>query len=250
MFKYGNGYLVGDYPKQPLSLTDTKTSRKAFLLSLIAGTMFIMIPIQASANTNPFQLDNNASPSITIEEEYENLIESTSTYDSDLSTAIDGQIIHDDALTEAIEERKSTNNMTYETAYCTPVNEDAIWHADTDDAYTETVVASVNYEYVPSSGGCLTPSAGVYYGPSGKETYYNLDMSGVVAIAYSNGITGEYWVRSDGCKMLGDYIICACNRGVHPYGSLVETSLGTGISLDTGGFAAGNPTQIDIATAW
>ena len=84
--------------------------------------MFIMIPIQASANTNPFQLGNNASSSITIEEEYENLIESASAYNPDLSTAIDGQIIHDDALTEAIEERKSTNNMTYETAYCTPVN--------------------------------------------------------------------------------------------------------------------------------
>ena len=42
----------------------------------------------------------------------------------------------------------------------------------------------------------------------------------------------------------------AANLGVHPRGSLVETSLGTGIVVDTGGFAEGNPTQLDIAVDW
>lgn len=96
----------------------------------------------------------------------------------------------------------------------------------------------------------LTKSGGVFYFGDQKETYYNLDMSTIVSIAHANGISGEYWVRDDGCKMLGDYIMLACNRNIHPYGTLVETSLGTGISLDTGGFAAGNPYQVDIATAW
>ena len=70
------------------------------------------------------------------------------------------------------------------------------------------------------------------------------------AQAQNNGIYGEYWIRSDGCKMYGDYIILACNRDVHPMGSLVETSLGTGISLDTGAFADTNPLQVDVAVNW
>lgn len=99
-------------------------------------------------------------------------------------------------------------------------------------------------------GGVLTASAGVNYGPSGKETYYNLDMSGVVDNMRNMGNNDAYWVREDGAKMLGDYVMVAANLDVHPRGSLVETSMGVGIVADTGGFAAGNPNQVDIATAW
>lgn len=100
------------------------------------------------------------------------------------------------------------------------------------------------------NGSILTKSAGVNYGPSGKETYYNLNMSGVVNIMRNMGNNDEYWVRNDGCKMLGNYIMVAANLNVHPRGSLVETSLGTGIVCDTGGFASENATQLDIATTW
>lgn len=100
------------------------------------------------------------------------------------------------------------------------------------------------------SGGKLTAAKGVNYGPSGKETYYNLPMGGVINIAQSQGIQGEYWVREDGCKMYGDYIIVAANLNTHPRGTTVETSLGTGIVLDTGGFAANDPYQVDIAVTW
>ena len=99
-------------------------------------------------------------------------------------------------------------------------------------------------------GPVLTPGRGVNYGPSGKETYYNLDMSGVVNIMRGMGNTDEYWVREDGCKMLGDYIMVAANLNIHPRGSIVETSLGEAIVCDTGGFASRNPTQIDIAVTW
>ena len=96
----------------------------------------------------------------------------------------------------------------------------------------------------------LTKSGGVFDGPSGKETYYNLDMSGVIAIMRSMGNTDEYWIREDGCKMLGDYIMCAANLSVRPRGSLVESSLGTCIVCDTGGFAYNDPYQLDIAVNW
>ena len=82
------------------------------------------------------------------------------------------------------------------------------------------------------------------------ETFYNLPMGNVVRTAISKGIVSDYWERKDGCKMYGKYIICAANYNVHPYGSLVETSRGLGITLDTGDFAKSNPGQIDIATNW
>lgn len=112
---------------------------------------------------------------------------------------------------------------------------------------TQTETSAVNTSW---NGSVLSASAGVNYGPSGKETYYNLDMSGVVSIMRGMGNTDAYWVRSDGVKMLGDYVMVAANLSVHPRGSLVETSLGTGIVCDTGGFAAVNANQLDIATSW
>ena len=99
-------------------------------------------------------------------------------------------------------------------------------------------------------GPVLNSFNGTVTGPSGKETYYNLDMSGVIDIMRSMVNTDEYWVREDGVKMLGDYIMCAANLDVHPRGSLVESSLGTCIVCDTGGFAAYNPNQLDIAVTW
>lgn len=103
------------------------------------------------------------------------------------------------------------------------------------------------------SGSKLTRSRGSIQGPSGKETYYNLNMSGVVSIMRRMGF-GEseypYNVRADGVKCLGPYVMVAAHLGKRPRGSKVQTSLGTGLVCDTGGFAANNPTQIDIATSW
>lgn len=103
------------------------------------------------------------------------------------------------------------------------------------------------------SGTKLSRSRGSIQGPSGKETYYNLNMNGVVSIMRRMGFSESeypYNVRADGVKCLGPYVMVAAHLGKRPRGSKVQTSLGTGIVCDTGGFAAGNPTQIDVATAW
>ena len=100
----------------------------------------------------------------------------------------------------------------------------------------------------------LTPRAGVNWFNDGltihKETYYNLNMRKVVANAQSKGIPGVYWEREDGMKMYGVYIIVAANQTKHPYGSIVVTSRGLGIVLDTGDFAKSNSEQYDLATTW
>lgn len=112
--------------------------------------------------------------------------------------------------------------------------------------------AEANYEPPKTTynGEKLTPAKGRINGPSGQETYYNLDMSGVVNIMRGMGNNDQYWVREDGVKMLGDYVMVAASFNIRPRGSLVETSLGMGIVCDTGGFAHANPTQIDIAVTW
>lgn len=100
------------------------------------------------------------------------------------------------------------------------------------------------------TGPRLSRSRGSVMGPSGKETYYNMNMTGVVNIMRRMGNNDKYWVRSDGAKMLGDYIMVAANLHLRPRGSHVMTSLGKAVVADTGGFAAHNPRQIDVATTW
>lgn len=95
----------------------------------------------------------------------------------------------------------------------------------------------------PSGGsGILTPSSGVNWFNGRKETYYNLNMSGVVANAKNMGIEGDYWVRGDGVKMYGGYVIVAAQMDK---GTIIDTSLGAGIVLDW--CPAGT---IDIAVSW
>lgn len=112
-------------------------------------------------------------------------------------------------------------------------------------------------------GPRLNRRIGTIIGPSGKETYYNLNMRGIVnsihrkgwvwqdiAAEHKQNVAGDYYIREDGVKMLGNYIMVAANLSVHPRGSLVETSLGTGVVVDTGEFAKHNVHQIDIAVNW
>ena len=103
------------------------------------------------------------------------------------------------------------------------------------------------------TGKPLTASSGVQLGPSGKETWYNLSMKRVIQSMRNRGYSEDeypYWVRDDGVKMLGDYIIVAADLNRYDKGDLIETSLGTAIVCDTGDFASTTDVAIDIATDW
>lgn len=96
-----------------------------------------------------------------------------------------------------------------------------------------------------------------YNGPSGLEDYSNYPVENLLYIARNKGYSEEeypYWIRDDGCKMLGDYIICAADYNIHPYGSIINTSLGKAIVLETGGgLIQNNPSyccDVDIYTDW
>lgn len=119
--------------------------------------------------------------------------------------------------------------------------------ATTTKSNTKQAVKKTNTTY---TGEVLNAYNGRIQGPWCEETWYNLPMDGIVAMMHRRGYEGDYWVREDGVKCLGDKIMCAANLKVYPRGSIVQTSLGTGIVCDTGGFAKRNPYQFDIATAW
>lgn len=126
-------------------------------------------------------------------------------------------------------------------------------------ANTEQVKSTVAQVATPTvntastwSGAKLTASMGVNTNcpQAAKESYYNMNMAGVVANAKSRGLQGDYSVRADGVKTFGNYVIVAASYNNYKYGQLVDTSLGKGIVLDTGTFAATNPNQFDLAVNW
>ena len=80
-----------------------------------------------------------------------------------------------------------------------------------------------------------------------QETYYDLNMSGVMHYCGRS----SYTVREDGAKVDADgYVLVAANLSLYPRCSVVQTSLGLGKVYDTGAFAAVNPEQFDLATDW
>lgn len=114
-----------------------------------------------------------------------------------------------------------------------------------DDDETEETLPELTWK-----GDILTKRKGTVQGPNGKETWYNLDMTGVVNIMHKLGYDYEYWVREDGVKMFGPYIMCACNLEERPRGSVIQTSLGWAMVCDTGTYGQYDRTWTDIAVTW
>ena len=127
---------------------------------------------------------------------------------------------------------------------------------ETSNDAEEIVVKPVYMTYTCNSEspdapiGTLNKKIGKVTGPEGIETYYNLDMSGVIDIMKEIGIDYDYWVRDDGVKMYGEYVMVAADLDEHSRGSLVNTSLGKGIVCDTGDFVYTTDVDYDIAVNW
>lgn len=116
-----------------------------------------------------------------------------------------------------------------------------------DACLSRGMVTGVNEEdhITKERGGCM--------GASGRETYYNLNMSKCVSFMRELGYSEEeypYWIRDDGAKMLGLYVMCAANWKIRPKGTIIPTSLGDAIVVDTGEFVADFPYGVDLAVDW
>ena len=158
----------------------------------------------------------------------------------------DIQIIPTETVLESIPEEEETTNPQEEII-------ETIVDEPVDEPVYEEIPKAVEEPVEETPKAVLNRRDGVNYFNGQKETYYNLPMGGVIRLMDSEGIEhGEYWVRADGCKMLGDYIMVAGDLDVYPRGTLVETSLGTGIVCDTGDFVycPDGSNWIDIAVNW
>ena len=124
---------------------------------------------------------------------------------------------------------------------------------DIEDTYDTFQELTMEEPEAPEERPHLTRSGGIFDGPSGKETYYNLNMGGCVRIMRDKGYSLDdypYWIRDDGAKMFGDYVMVAMDISVYPKGSIVETSLGQGIVVDHCVAATWGTVAVDIAVNW
>ena len=197
------------------------------------------------------------------------------TADTEIVPAESADVLAEEAAAESTEEEAAAEETAEETASSDAAEEETAAAAEDsgekttssdEDAAEETEAASaeesadvaeetvdLNVSTKNSSwtGQVLNSYVGAVYGPSGgKEVYYNMNMSQVVANLKSAGYEGDYWVRDDGVKMFGSYVMVAACYSVHPYGSFVETTLGTAIVCDTGTFAYSYPQMLDVAVTW
>ena len=123
------------------------------------------------------------------------------------------------------------------------------------DAYTEVLEKEAPKFQLPTTwkGAKTTKQNGGVMGPSGRETYYNLNMKNCVANMRKRGYDEKrypVWERDDGAKMFGHYVMIAANWKIRPLGTVVETSIGWGIVVDTGEFVKDYPRGIDLAVNW
>ena len=187
------------------------------------------------------------------------------TADTEIVPAESADVLAEEAAAESTEEEAAAEETAEETAAAAEDSGEKTTSSDEDvaeeteaaaaeesaDVAEETVDLNVSTKNSSWTGQVLNSYVGAVYGPSGgKEVYYNMNMSQVVANLKSAGYEGDYWVRDDGVKMFGSYVMVAACYSVHPYGSFVETTLGTAIVCDTGTFAYSYPQMLDVAVTW
>lgn len=151
----------------------------------------------------------------------------------------DIQIIPTETVLESVPETTNPQEEIIEETVDKPVYEEI------PEAVDEPV------EEIPKAA-VLNRRDGVNYFNGQKETYYNLKMGGVIRLLDEMRIEhGEYWTRDDGVKMLGDYIMLATDTRRWPKGTILETSLGTGLVVDHCSGSESYPgLWVDVAVTW
>ena len=112
-------------------------------------------------------------------------------------------------------------------------------------------------EWVDQDGNVLENQEQVLYawwqGPNGLESYCQMDPNEFVQNLRDIGMDEEHypvWVRYDGMKMFGPYVICAANLEEHPIGSIVQGKFGEYIVVAATAEAQQIPEILKIAVDW
>lgn len=244
---------AGAQPSQPktpekrngfLQFIDQKISRRAVVIILVCELVLFIIGSAAFMIVEKKAEEEQARHRARISDLYSSQINAV----IEVKTIAAGRAEKErDAAAKRAKEREKIAKIASTAAALKYVpQEEGVSGTDIENSITYKTVQGA-YTW---SGAQISKSAGSITGPLGRETYYNLNMSTIVSMMHGRGVGDSYWVRSDGCKMLGNYIMVAANLSVHPRGSIVKSSRGLAMVCDTGGFAAGNPNQLDIATTW
>lgn len=152
-----------------------------------------------------------------------------------------------------------TTSMTYRTVVilqsgCNIENSNALDVYDTTATDMDYILEfTVSENSTDRTGIVLEKNRGTFDGPSGHETWYDLPMQGVIRLMRARGYSEDkypYWIRDDGVKMFSDYVMISANLDIRPKGTILETSLGTGMVCDTGSFIEEYPYGLDIAVDW
>lgn len=94
----------------------------------------------------------------------------------------------------------------------------------------------------------LTAKLGTINFNGHRETYYNLPMHNITDRADAfYGLEDVYSVREDGVKTYNGFLMLATDWNKYPFGTVIETSLGTGIVLDA---HETDSNVVDIAVEW
>ena len=218
---------------QSNNMRDLRTAvRGGLALAIATGIVFCnKLTVNPASEKIVFAADY-----MTMQPAYSSGITGSSTFESDIykDTA--------SAMTDM------SSQITTAVCVSSDFNEDIVTANNKTLEKANQPVSTVYYSH-----GNLNAYHGTCNGPSGKETYYNLPMDGVIRIMRNKGYSEEdypYWIREDGVKMFGDYVMVAADLNTRPKGTILECSLGTAMVVDTGDFAKTNHTQLDIATSW
>jgi len=240
-------------------LVEELKNHKAWVTNLTLGTVIscgvfgvLDTAVIASKVTQPVDGEN-----VYMSENLD-IIFKTTTALSTTETIQGSTVVTTKCTTQSITEIISVSTTT--TAIVTSTfSETTTTELKTDIVAMHSSLVSVEEKNISGSNtNHLTKHKGVSKAPNGfDETYYDLDMSGVVMLMRNLGFSEEeypYWIDSErGTKMLGPYIMVAADLNqVYCYerGDIVETDLGTGIVCDTGGFVYSDSSKYDIATNW
>lgn len=119
---------------------------------------------------------------------------------------------------------------------------------ETEDEIIEEVEEEMTQvSHLPNTQ--ITKQLGRVQGPQNEESWYNLPMHNVINTMREMGYTEAdypHYVREDGVKMLGDFIMVAANLEIYPRGTVVQTSLGQGLVCDK----CEHGQEFDIAVEW
>ncbi len=260
----GDNFFINIYRARPVIVKDSAMEKYILTASYDAKTIAREAGITIYDGDEVISVKNRSFLEAGAVEIYEVIRGDGGVITEEIELPFEEETVTDYSLASGVQEVRQLGEvglkvLTYEVFYEDGVEVRRELKSEEIKREPVTRIVAVGASIINASP--LTPSMGRnYYTAKNlngalvdrQETYYDLNMSGVMSIAAREcGVEPYYTVRDDGVKVDAEgYVLVAANLYNYPRCSVVETSLGLGRVYDTGGFAEVNSEQFDIATDW